>query len=50
MNDLTVHAMKDDRDKCTRAGCDYATRPIDRDGLTGPISQYANNPHNCEVT
>jgi CheY-like chemotaxis protein len=39
---LAAHAMKDDRDRCLKAGCnDYTAKPIDRERLIALVAKYA---------
>jgi signal transduction histidine kinase/DNA-binding NarL/FixJ family response regulator len=39
---LTAHAMREDRDRCIRVGCDeYAAKPVDMPGLLGLIERLS---------
>jgi signal transduction histidine kinase/DNA-binding NarL/FixJ family response regulator len=39
---LTAHAMRHDRDRCLKAGCDaFVSKPVDRQSLLEIVAQYA---------
>jgi len=39
---LTAHAMKEERARCLRAGCnDHLTKPVSRSNLVFTVEQYA---------
>ena len=43
---LTAHAMPEDRQKCTDAGCDdYARKPIEKSNLLGICEQWLGKKH-----
>ena len=39
---LTAHAMKEDRERCLRVGCDeYASKPVDMPGLVQMMARFS---------
>jgi signal transduction histidine kinase/DNA-binding response OmpR family regulator len=48
---LTAHAMKEDRDRCLRVGCDeYAAKPVDMPVLLGLIERLCGRAGTAAVT